>query len=76
MSGWKAAGWGGVCSLGAVSFLRIVAQELERTKRGLSVKEAQAKKEYERRLREGSDDDTPVVIQAVGAGKRGFVARN
>ncbi len=78
MGSWKVAGWGGVCGLGALSFLRIVAYEVERTEQGLSAKNAKARKERDRLLREASESEEPVVIQAVGsgAGGREFVVRN
>ncbi len=47
MAGWKIAGWSFVCGLGALTFLRIVACEIERTNRDLARREAQAAKALE-----------------------------
>ena len=78
MGSWKLVGWGGVCGLGALSFLQIVAQEVERIERTLAAKDARIKKKYERQRREGSDQGEPPVIQAVsvGSGPADFVVRN
>ncbi len=78
MSGWKLTGWGGVCGLGTLSFLRIIAYEIERTERSLQAKDARARKAYERAIAARAEQEELLVAQPVGEGAqhhREFVAR-
>lgn len=79
MSSWKVTGWGGVCGLGALSFLRIIAYEVERTERSLRARDVRAKKAYELEMAARAERAELLVAQPIGRGAqqhRDFVARN
>ncbi len=81
MEGWKIAGWSAVCGLGALSFLRIVACEIERTDRIMTGRREQAAKAFERRQREAAPVEITPSTQPSAASNgngrnRDFVARS
>jgi len=81
MPGWKTAGCTAVCGLGALSFLRIVACEIERTDRVLAQSRDQAAKAYERQQRESAAPDRASSRRASAApprnGRKGdFITRS
>ena len=81
MQGLKAAGWTAVCGLGALSFLRIVACEIERANRKLARDESQAAKAYARRVNGETATEVPTGVVARSAAPRNgrnsdFIARS
>lgn len=69
MEGWKIAGWSVLCGLGALSFLRIVACEIERTDRVLEWRQKQAAQAFERRQREAEP------VEVAPSGRAGAVSQ-
>ena len=55
MEGWKTTGWSAVCGLGVVSFLGLVACEIERVDRTLAQHSEKAAEAFDRR----AGDDPP-----------------
>jgi len=81
MQGWKTAGWSAVCGLGVLSFLGLVACEIERTDRALARRREQAAKAYDRHHGDAASAESPPSRRAGAASqrngrKRDFVARS
>jgi len=71
MQGWKTAGWSAVAGFGTLSFLRIVACEIERTNVRLARQQDIAAKAYARRMREAGASEVPPDDRPVEARRNG-----
>lgn len=61
-AGWKALSWGAVCATGAITFLKLVANEIHRSRQYLDTIDQAERKLAEKRL--NADQDLLVVEAA------------
>lgn len=57
MSGWQILAWTGVCVAGAVIFLKMVANEFDRTQRSLHDLEEKQRREHRRRVAHENEEE-------------------
>ncbi len=62
MSGWQTLVWSGVCATGALAFLKMVANDLERSQHSLHDFEEMQRREQRRRI--GQQQEDVVTLEA------------
>lgn len=68
-AGWKALSWGAACAIGTLTFLKLVANEIERARYDLESIDQTERKLAEQRL---EAEQEMMVVEATKPGKSGF----
>lgn len=64
MSGWQILAWTGVCVAGAIIFLKVVANELDRSRRSLRDLEEVQRREHRRRVAQENEEEVITLTSA------------
>ncbi len=64
MSGWQIMAWTGVCATGALIFLKMVANEFDRTQRSLHDLEDKRRREHRRRNAQQEEEEVVTLTTA------------